>query len=472
MEQQSAVYPDNTGRFNARTQFICITVALGGLLFGFDTAVISGAIQLIKTQFALDTAMEGWLVSSGLAGCIAGVLVTGLLSDRIGRRKTILLSAILFMVSAIGCAFPPGFAALVIARMIGGVGVGMASVISPMLIAEFAPADKRGRMIAYYQLAITVGILLAYFSNALLITGSEGSFTSESMSWFFKTEAWRPMFLVMAIPSLLFLLMLGRIPESPRWLVGVGKQQQALDILKTIRPAPIAEKEFADITRAAATADAKGKARRSVLEPAFRLPLIIGIVLAVFQQFSGINAIIYYGPSIFEAAGIDKSNALLFQVIIGAVNLVFTIVAIKWVDKYGRKFLLFTGLTGIVLSLIVCGLLFYTGNTQGPLLLVLMLVYIACFAFSLGPVTWIIINEIFPTDIRVTAVTICTMALWIAVWLVGQFFPWLIENMGPAVTFWIFAGCSLINFFFSRNVVKETKGRTLEEMENVFVAPH
>ena len=163
---------------------------------------------------------------------------------------------------------------------------------------------------------------------------------------------------------------------------------------------------------------------------------------------------------------------MLFQVIIGAVNLVFTIVAIKWVDKYGRKFLLFTGLTGIVASLVFCGVLFYTGNTQGPLLLILMLVYIACFAFSLGPVTWIVINEIFPTDIRVKAVSICTLALWIAVWVVGQFFPWLIENMGAAVTFWIFAGCSLINFVFSWKVVKETKGKTLEEMENVFIAPH
>ncbi|RYY55646.1 MAG: MFS transporter [Chitinophagaceae bacterium] len=477
MEQHSAILtsPGDDRKFNARTQFICITVAIGGLLFGFDTAVISGAIQLIKTQFQLSTAMEGWLVSSGLVGCIAGVLVTGLLSDRIGRRKTILLAAILFMVSAIGCAFPPGFATLVGARMVGGIGVGMASVISPMLIAEFAPAEKRGRMIAYYQLAITVGILLAYLSNALLITGSEGSFTSEQLSWFFKTETWRPMFLVMAIPSLVFLLMLGRIPESPRWLLAAGKEKQALDILQSIRPAPVAEKEFNEIRRAAGSTDASGirnKPRRSVFEPAFRLPLLIGIVLAVFQQFSGINAIIYYGPSIFEAAGIDKENGLLFQVIIGAVNLVFTIVAIKWVDKYGRKFLLFTGLTGIVISLVLCGLLFYTGNTQGPLLLVLMLMYIACFAFSLGPVTWIIINEIFPTDIRVTAVTICTMALWIAVWMVGQFFPWLIEHMGPAVTFWIFAGCSLINFFFSRNVVKETKGRTLEEMENVFIAPH
>jgi SP family arabinose:H+ symporter-like MFS transporter len=203
-----------------------------------------------------------------------------------------------------------------------------------------------------------------------------------------------------------------------------------------------------------------------------RLPLVIGIVLAVFQQFSGINAIIYYGPSIFQAAGVGGSNALIFQVIVGTINVLFTIIAIMWSDKYGRKFLLVTGLSGIVFSLIFCGALFYTGHTQGILLLVLVLLFIACFAFSLGPVTWIIINEIFPTAVRVKAVSICTLALWIAVWLVGQFFPWMLEKAGAAITFWIFAACSIANFFFSWKVVKETKGKTLEEMDTVFIAPH
>lgn len=453
----------------ARQQFICITVAIGGLLFGFDTAVISGAIQLIKTQFALDTVMEGWLVSSGLAGCILGVLITGLVSDRIGRKKTIALAGIMFLISAIGCAFPPSFSVLVIARMIGGVGVGMASVVSPMYIAEFAPASQRGRMIAYYQLAITLGILLAYFSNALLVNNSQHSFSSSWATWFFQTEAWRPMFLAMAIPSVVFLGLLTRVPESPRWLMSRRQTAKATAIMQEVRSAEEAEKELADISKAAGRASGR---RISLSSPAIRLPLIIGIVLAVFQQFSGINAIIYYGPSIFEAAGIDSSNALLFQVIIGAVNMLFTILAIRWADKYGRRILLIAGLTGIVVSLVLCGLLFYTNNTQGPLLLILMLTYIACFAFSLGPVTWIVINEIFPTEVRVKAVAVCTLALWIAVWMVGQFFPWLLEKTGAAVTFWMFALCSLINFVFSLKVVKETKGKTLEEMEEVFVAPH
>ena len=460
--------------YSSRQQFICIAVAIGGLLFGFDTAVISGAIHLIKAQFVLDTAMEGWLVSSGLVGCIIGVMCTGLLSDRIGRKKTILLAGFMFLASAIGCAFPSNVSWLVAARMIGGISVGMASVISPMLIAEFAPSEKRGRMIAYYQLAITLGLLLAFFSNLLITNLSTHEFSSEAAAWFFKTESWRPMFLVMAVPSIIFLFLLAAVPESPRWLVSIGQVDKAKAILYKIRPAALAETELQAINGAALKASTS---KRSVFSPGIRLPLLIGIVLAVLQQFSGINAVMYYGPSIFQSAGNNTDSSILFQVIIGVINLVFTIVAIKWADKMGRKFLLKTGLTGIVISLILAGLLFYTGNTDVsilgvPLLLILILVYIACFAFSLGPVTWIIINEIFPTDVRVKAVSICTLALWVANWVVGQFFPWLLENKGAAVTFWLFAACSLINFFFSWNVVKETSGKTLEEMEEVFVAPH
>lgn len=442
--------------FVSRTNYICLTVALGGLLFGFDTAVISGAVGLIKTQYVLDAAHEGWFVSSGLVGCIIGVLITGALSDRIGRKKTIVLSALAFLFSGIGCGFASGFGMLVGARIVGGIGVGMASVVSPMLIAEFAPADRRGRMIAYYQLAITAGILLAYCSDALLLS-------------FFHTEPWRPMFLAMAVPSIVFLLLLSRVPESPRWLIAVGQKEKALAVLNILRPGADAAAEFS----AMAQADAKHGMRRMALgDKTLRIPLLIGILLAVFQQFSGINAIIYYGPSIFEAAGIGGSNALIFQVIIGAINLLFTIVAIKWSDKYGRKFLLTTGLCGIIFSLVLCGILFYSGHTQGILLLVLLLLYIACFAFSLGPVTWIIINEIFPTPVRVLAVSVCTLALWIAVWVVGQFFPWMLAKAGAAVTFWIFAVFSLANFIFCRSVVKETKGKTLEEMESIFIAPH
>ncbi|HZK65174.1 MAG TPA: sugar porter family MFS transporter [Puia sp.] len=454
---------------NSRINFICMTVAIGGLLFGYDTAVISGVINLVKSQYSLSTSMEGWLVSCGLLGCIIGVLGTGILSDRAGRRKTILLAGGMFLISSVGCAFSTSFQFLVIFRLAGGIGVGMASVVSPMYIAEFAPAEKRGKMIAWYQLAITVGILLAYFSNALLVFLAKNNFENAFMQWFLKTETWRPMFLVMGIPSFIFVLLLTRIPESPRWLVSVNKREKAKKILLAVRPQLLAMKELKDMEQAAQKASEK---KKSVLDPSLRLPLIIGIVLAVLQQFSGINAIIYYGPGIFESAGINSSNALLFQVIIGAVNLLFTLVAIRWADQYGRKRLLTIGLSGIILSLTGCGILFYTGHAQGVLLLVLMLLFIACFAFSLGPVTWIIINEIFPTEVRVKAVSICVLSLWIAVWLVGQFFPWLLEKSGAAFTFWMFAAFSLINFIFCWKIVKETTGKTLEEMEQVFLSTH
>lgn len=449
--------------FSKRINYICFAVALGGLLFGFDTAVISGAISFVKTQFSLDTVAEGWMVSSGLLGSIIGVFTTGIISDRIGRKKTIIIASVMFLLSGLGCGFASSFTLLVIARMIGGIGVGMASVISPMYISEFAPADKRGRMVAYYQLAITLGILLAYLSNAYILSISDNG-TSELLQ-----QPWRGMFVVMCIPSLLFLLMLVKVPESPRWLVEINRQQEAQKILYTVRPKAAADKEFNDILHAKLRAKTTSV---SLLHPSVRIPLIIGIVLAVLQQFSGINAIIYYGPNIFQSAGLDSSNALMFQVIIGSVNFLSTIIAIAYADKYGRKFLLKTGLTGIIVSLALCGLLFYTNHTQGYLLLVLMMLYIICFAFSIGPVTWIIINEIFPTHVRVKAVTVCTMALWIAVWLVGQFFPWLLEKAGPAFTFWAFAIFSLINLIFSLTVVKETKGKTLEEMDTAFVAPH
>lgn len=324
-------------------------------------------------------------------------------------------------------------------------------------------------MIAWYQLAITIGILLAYFSNAMLLFFAQSNFENPAVQWFFKSETWRPMFLMMSVPALIFVLMLIPVPESPRWLVSVNKKEKARQILNTVRPQLLAMKELGDMENAAQKAAGR---KRSVLDPSLRLPLIIGIVLAVLQQFSGINAIIYYGPGIFESAGINSSNALVFQVIIGAVNLLFTLVAIRWADQYGRKRLLKAGLAGIIISLTGCGILFYTGHAQGVLLLILMLLFIACFAFSLGPVTWIIINEIFPTEVRVKAVSICVLALWIAVWLVGQFFPWLLEKSGAAFTFWMFAGFSIINFIFCWKVVKETTGKTLEEMEQVFLPVH
>lgn len=451
--------------------YICLTAALGGLLFGFDTAVISGTISFVKSQYQLAAAGEGWFVSCGLLGCVMGVVLAGFLTDRFGRKFVLIASAVMFLLCSFGCAFAPSFDLLVLSRALGGVGVGMASVVAPMYIAEFAPATRRGRMVAFYQLAITVGILLAYFSNAFLLNVSQGepATTSSALQWFFNKEPWRPMLLAMGIPSAIFAFMLIRIPESPRWLFSVGKQDQARDILFEVKG--IAEAEN-DLSMIAKTEAKSATSERSLFEKSLRLPLLIGITLGILSQFTGINAIIYYGPRIFESAGFVSGNALLFQVIIGIINVLFTFVAITSADKYGRKTLQLSGLAGIILSLSTCAILFQIGQSSSLLLLGLIVFFIACFALSVGPVTWIVINEIFPTDVRAKAVSLCTFMIWAAVWVVGQFFPWMVETVGPAVTFAIFAVLSTGNFLFCWKVVRETKNIALEDMEQLFVAPH
>lgn len=449
------------------TGFICFAGALGGLLFGFDTAVISGTIELVNKQFKMNAVTEGWFVSSGLLGCIIGVILAGLLSDKIGRKKVLILSAVLFLVSGLGCAWSNSANMLVWYRWVGGIGVGVASVISPIYIAEFAPAGSRGKMISLYQLAITVGILSAYFSNAFLLnlTDNDGLL----LRWLWQKEIWRSMFLVMAIPSLIFMLILFLVPESPRWLFLKGKTDRALAILKAVKGESAAAEEFNAVTSSLAR---NLQSKRTVFSKDIRPLLLIGVLLAVFQQCSGINAIIYYGPKIFAAAGLDSADALYSQVIIGVVNVIFTGVAISLSDKWGRRPLLIWGLSGIISSLVVVGASFYMNYTSGPLLLAMLLLFIACFALSLGPITWILINEIFPGDVRLRAVSICTLSLWIAVWLVGQFFPWLLESVGAAGVFWIFAGFSTLNLLFCLKVLVETKGKTLEEIEGIFVAGH
>jgi MFS transporter, SP family, arabinose:H+ symporter len=449
--------------------FICLTAAIGGLLFGFDTAVISGTIAAVKKLFVLDAASEGWFVSSGLLGCIIGVFITSLLTDWIGRRKVMLASGVMFLLSGIGCAFAGSFALLVLSRLLGGIGVGMASVVSPMYIAEFAPANLRGRMVAFYQLAITIGILLAYFSNALLLGLSQQHMSNSFAQWFFCQEFWRPMFLVMSIPSAFFTLMLLRVPESPRWLYAKNRESEAAEILVSLKGQETADSELSAM---ASSRQYKAAGERKLSDASLRMPLLIGITLAILQQFCGINAIIYYGPRIFESAGIAGGSAFTFQVIIGFVNMLFTFVAIKYADQFGRRALMLCGLTGIIVSLLACGIMFYANITNAVLLLSLILLFIACFALSLGPITWIMINEIFPTDVRGKAVSLCTFTLWLAVWLLGQFLPWLLETAGPAVTFWIFAFFSMVNFFFCLFVVKETKNKTLEEVEQMFISPH
>jgi len=448
--------------------FITLAAALGGFLFGYDTAVISGTIALVKSQFNLNTVMEGWFVSSALVGCITGVAFAGELSDRFGRKKSLIFSGLMFSVSVVGCALSASHAELIIFRLIGGIGVGVASMLSPLYISEVSPARIRGRMVALYQFAITVGILCAYFANAVMLNLSESlSGLDPSGLWhrLMVAEVWRGMFGTEFIPAILFFLIMFFIPSSPRWLVSMNREEEAGRVLERINRKEFAMKELAFIKESLAK-EVKGS-WSVLLHKGVRVALFAGVGLAVLSQFTGINAIIYYGPRIMEEAGIQLSDALGGQVIIGVVNVLATVVAILRIDQFGRKKLMLGGITGMFLSLIVVGFLFLTGHTQGILLLTFILTFIASFAIGYGPVIWVLLSEIYPTRIRGRAMSVATLAIWVGNAIVGQLVPWLLESLSPAVTFFIFALCCIPVPFLLRRI-PETKGLSLEEIEQIW----
>lgn len=442
--------------------------SLGGLLFGYDTAVISGTLSMVKTQFALNAVMEGWYVSSALVGCVIGVSFAGWLSDQYGRKKVLLLAATLFTISAFGCALIDSFSTLVVYRLLGGMGVGIASMLSPMYISEISPPAIRGRMVALYQLAITVGILGSYFINAWLLNQSAGHefFISDNLILIFKSEVWRAMLGMEAIPALLFFILLLTVPESPRWLTIKGNITKAKSILIKYIGQKETELEIEEIRESLKT---EKKSKNLILEPGIKLAIFLGVSLAVLQQFTGIDAIIYYGPRIMEQAGFALNDALGSQVIIGAINMLFTLLAIWLIDKIGRKPLLLSGTFGMFISLLTIGFLFFTNRAEGILLLSLILIFIASFAFSLGPVVWVILSEIYPTKIRGRAMAIATMAVWIGTSLIGQFIPLSLDNLGPALTFWIFALFCIPTMWIGWKAMPETKGKTLEEIERYWL---
>lgn len=459
-----------TSSLNKNSTIVLITVAatLGGFLFGFDTAVVSGTISSVKKQFSLSSLMEGWFVSSALLGCIIGVGVSGSLGNNLGRKKVMMMAAFLFALSSIGCASSQSAIALVVSRLVGGIGIGIASVICPMYVSELVPANVRGRMVAYYQLAITVGILAAYFSNVYL--QYYASIISLEEGWIkaaFINELWRGMFLVGLLPAALFLFTTVFIPESPRWLLLQGDKAKANKILQKVFTSQQMKNEVLAIQNSF-----DNKSNKNNKESIFKgnkTILLIGLLLPALSQFSGINAIIYYGPSIFERAGFQLSQALGGQVTIGMVNMICTFIAIYIIDRYGRKPLLLWGIGGAVVALLATSILFATNHTNGFLLIITILSFIACFAFSFGPVTWVIINEIFPTENRSKGVAIATMSLWLANWLVGQFFPYLLEQVGPAISFLVFALFSAAAFILTWKKIPETKGKSLEAIHTALI---
>lgn len=456
-ESSEYAFEYKTSPSKGNLQYVYLTTivaAVGGLLFGYDTAVIAGAIGFLQTKFELSAAMKGWAVSSAIVGCAIGAMSAGYLSDRFGRKKVLLLTALLFGISAIGSAIPNNLTQFAIARLIGGVGVGAASMLSPMYISEIAPANIRGRLVTLYQLAIVIGILLIYFVN-MLIAGSGNETWNVDVGW-------RYMFASEAIPSLLFFALLFLVPESPRWLAKKGRDKEALKVLYKINGAQMAGEVLQEIKKVLAIEKGTFK---ELFEPGLRTAMIVGIVLAIFSQITGINAIMYYAPEIFKSVGIGTDSALLQTVLIGAVNLAFTFVAIWLIDILGRRTLLLYGVAGMTICLLGLGAAFYFDYTQGPWILIFILGYIACFASSLGPIPWVLIAEIFPTKNRGIAMSVAILSLWIGVYLISQFFPVLLKNFGGAFTFWLFMVNAIILFIFTLKMIPETKGKTLEEIE-------
>ena len=450
--------------------FITLAAALGGFLFGYDTAVISGTIGLVKSQFGLNTVMEGWFVSSALVGCITGVAFAGELSDRFGRKRSLIFSGLMFSISVVGCALSASNTELIIFRMIGGIGVGVASMLSPMYISEVSPARIRGRMVALYQFAITVGILTAYFANSIMLNLSESITGLDPSGIWHKllvVEVWRGMFATELIPALFFFLIMFFVPASPRWLVSKDRKEEAGRILERINDKEFAQRELASIQEAVGKEEKGSWA--TLFKKGTRVALFAGMGLALLSQFTGINAIIYYGPRIMEEAGLQLSDALGGQVIIGIVNVLATVVAILRIDKFGRKRLMQGGITGMFFSLVVVGVLFLTGHTQGILLLIFILTFIASFAIGYGPVIWVLLAEIYPTRVRGRAMSVATLSVWVGAATVGQVVPWMLEVLSPAITFFIFALCCIPVPLILKKI-PETKGLSLEEIENIWRA--
>lgn len=434
-----------------------LVASVGGLLFGYDTAVISGAIGFMKTYYRLSDVMTGWVASCALLGCIIGAMYSGKLSDYIGRKKVLMISALLFTISSLGTAIAPELWIFVLFRIIGGMGIGIASMLSPMYISEMAPAAIRGRLISIFQLGIVTGILVIYFVNAY-IAGIHDE------NWNIST-GWRWMFGSGIIPSIIFIVLLLTVPESPRWLAAQKRNSEALNILTGINGPVMGRLELESINRS--LKDETSFSFSDLKKPGLKRVLIIGILLAVFSQITGINAIMYYAPEIFKATGVGSDSAFIQTILVGVINVIFTFVAIKYVDLWGRKKLLLLGISGMTVCLFIVGLAFYT-QQQDYLVLVAILGYIASFAMSLGPLTFVVIAEIFPTKARATAMSVATFFLWAAVFLVSQTFPVLIGSIGNANTFWLYMAIAVIVFLFIWKKVPETKGKTLEEIEDAW----
>ncbi len=449
---------------------ISVVAAMGGLLFGYDWVVIGGAKPFFEPFFNLTSAsVRGWANSCALLGCLAGAVLSGGLSDKFGRKRLLIAAAVVFAVSSVLTGWATSFVAFVAWRILGGVAIGMASNLSPMYIAEVAPAHLRGRLVATNQLTIVIGILSAQVVNWLIARPVPDGATAEFIRQSWNGQVgWRWMFTAVAVPSLLFFVGSVLIPESPRWLVKNGAPERARRVLAKIGGTAFAEAEVADIQSTLSQREIQSVHFRDLLEPKMTKILLVGVMLAVLQQWSGINVIFNYAEEIFREAGYGVSSTMFNIVITGAVNLVFCLIAIRTVDRFGRRALMLIGCAGIAFFHSIIGLA-YLLHLKGPVVVAPVMATIACYGFSLAPVTWVLISEIFPNRIRGAAVSVATSALWIACFILTYTFPLLNRGLGPAKTFWLYALICAAGFVFILARVPETKGKTLEQIERELV---
>ncbi|HME00067.1 MAG TPA: sugar porter family MFS transporter [Terriglobia bacterium] len=432
---------------SAYALLIAVTAAVGGLLFGYDTSVISGAILFVRQLFQLSSTGTELAVSIVLGGAALGAAVAGYFADRFGRKPVLIVDAIIFGVFAVVTGLANGLAVFLVARFLVGVAVGVASMITPLYIAEVAPARIRGAFVTLNQLAIVTGIVVAYYVDYV----------------FSGTGNWRAMFGSAVVPSLILLVALAFLPESPRWLAAHGRLDEALGILSRVETPEEAQHDLQELREVTQTDNLRF---RDLFAPRFRRPLLVGVLLAIFQQITGVNTIIYYTPTILQMAGFHSaSSAILATVLVGGVNLAFTILSLFLLDRVGRRPLLLLGIAGMGLSLIHLGYLFGASHVPRNAILIDVIAYLASFAIGLGPIFWLLISEIYPTTVRGQAMSLASVVIWISDLVVTMTFLTLVEVLGARGSFWLYAVACGAALLFSARMVPETKGRTLEEIE-------